>query len=45
MAIDRFSTGPIQADVQSEFIPLPLDLINRQLEQRQQTYDVVKTAL
>ena len=45
MAIDRFSTGPIQADVQSEFIPLPLDLINKQLEQRQQTYDVVKTAL
>ena len=45
MAIDRFSAGPIQADVQSEFIPLPLDLINRQLEQRQQTYDVVKTAL
>lgn len=45
MAIDRFSAGPIQADVQSEFIPLPLDLINKQLEQRQQTYDVVKTAL
>ena len=30
------------ADVQSEFIPMPVDLIGNQIQQRQQSYDVTK---
>jgi len=45
MAINRFSRGPIAADVQSEFIPLPLDVIDRQLERKQNSYDKTKDFL
>lgn len=43
--INRFSRGPIAADVQSEFVPLPLDLIDRQLDRRQGYFDEAKTTI
>lgn len=45
MAINRFSRGPIAADIQSTFMPMPLDLIDRQLDRRQQSYDTTKQSL
>ena len=42
MAINRFSQGPIAADVQSSFIPLPIDLIDRQIQRKQSQYDTTK---
>ena len=45
MAINRYSKGPLAADVQSEFIPLPIDVINSQLERRQNQYDKTKEFL
>jgi hypothetical protein len=43
MAINRYSRGPIAADVQGEFIPLPIDLIDRQLQRQQTQYDTAKS--
>ena len=45
MAINRFSRGPIAADVQSKFIPMPLDLIDRQIQRKQSQYDTAKQAI
>ena len=45
MAINRYSKGPLAADVQSEFIPLPIDVIDSQLERRQNQYDKTKEFL
>ncbi|WP_428743154.1 hypothetical protein [Tenacibaculum sp.] len=45
MAINRFSRGPIAADVQSQFIPLPLDLIDRQIQRKQSAYDKAKATI
>lgn len=45
MAINRFSRGPIAADVQSKFIPLPIDAIDRQIQRRQSAYDSAKAVL
>lgn len=45
MAINRYSKGPLAADVQSEFIPLPIDVINSQLERKQSQYDKTKDFL
>lgn len=42
MAINRFSQGPIEADVRSTYIPLPIDVINQQGELRQSQYDTTK---
>lgn len=45
MAINRFSRGPIAADVQSDFIPLPVDVIDRQIQRRQSQYDLAKQTI
>ena len=45
MAINRYSRGPLAADVQSEFIPLPIDVIDAQLERKQNQYDKTKEFL
>ena len=45
MAINRFSQGPIAADVQSKYIPMPLDLMARQLQLRQSQYDKAKQTI
>lgn len=42
MAINRYSRGPIAADVQSSFIPLPIDLLDRQMQREQTKYDAAK---
>jgi hypothetical protein len=42
MAINRFSQGPIAANIQSNFIPLPVDAIGRQIERKQNQYDTTK---
>ena len=43
MAINRYSKGPIAADVQSNFIPLPIDLLDRQMQREQTKYDTAKS--
>ena len=43
--MNRFSRGPIAADVQSNFIPLPIDAIARQIDRKQQQYDTTKAQL
>lgn len=43
MAINRYSRGPIAADVQSNFIPLPIDLLDRQMQREQTKYDTAKS--
>ncbi len=45
MAINRFSRGPIAADVRSSFMPLPVDLIGRQMERRQSAFDKAKASV
>ena len=43
--MNRFSRGPIAADVQSNFVPLPIDAIARQIERKQNQYDLTKAQL
>ena len=43
--MNRFSRGPIAADIQSNFIPLPIDAIARQIDRKQQQYDTTKAQL
>ena len=43
--MNRFSRGPIAADVQSNFIPLPVDAISRQIDRKQGQYDTTKAHL
>lgn len=43
--MNRFSQGPIAADVQSNFVPLPVDAIARQIERKQNQYDLTKAQL
>ena len=43
--MNRFSRGPIAADVQSNFMPLPIDAIAKQIERKQGQYDMNKAQL
>lgn len=45
MTINRFSTGPVPADVRSTFVPLPIDIISQQVDRRQNAYDRAKATL